>query len=260
MISQTMERSVPYKSSTGFVGESDLLNPPTQPLIASITVPENRYTRQSAVISRETLENANCAVIGTGAIGRQVAIMAGCMGFGKITLYDPDTVDEVNFATQGFPSADLGESKVDSVGRSISIQNPDPKISLVCSRFSVMNSNKAWGDGKNIAFLCVDTITDRAFIHSILKNTKAEWVIDGRMSSETRHIITCAMDDPYYETTLFSQNQAFRGSCTAKSTIYCASAAAADMLSQARKILSGFSPTKDFVYDMFSNSLTINEA
>ena len=218
---------------------------------------ETRYTRQENIIPNKTLADASIAVIGCGAIGRQVAIQAGCMGFGRITLFDSDTVDLVNLAPQGFPSKDIGESKVYSVAHSIREQNEDPIVTVYTSKFSKSLANYPWGNGKNIAFLCVDSITARKNIYEMLQSTCVNWIIDGRMSSEAFRIITVRKDDPYYETTLFAQSEAFRGSCTAKSTIYCACTIAGKMLSSARKILTNFEPTKDMEENLFADELTI---
>ena len=216
-----------------------------------------RYERQDGLIPRKALEAANVAVIGVGAIGRQAAIMAGCMGFGKITLFDPDRVDDVNLAPQGFCPDELGQTKTYAVGHSLRRQNPDLEVVEHPHRFSRALADGCWGEGQNIALVCVDSIRDRKFIHGLLEESKMTFLIDARMAAEALRVISVPRGSEYYATTLFEPSEAFRGSCTAKSTVYCASIAAGIMLSQCRKIVCGFDPTLDLEYNLFAEDFTL---
>ena len=59
------------------------------------------------------------------------------------------------------------------------------------------------------------------------------------MSAEVLRVITACdfQSRKYYPTTLFTAQEAFVGTCTAKTTIYCANIAAGFMLSQFTKYL-----------------------
>ncbi len=77
---------------------------------------------------------------------------------------------------------------------------------------------------------------------------------DGRMSAEVFRILTVdnVLSKAYYPTTLFTEAEAFGGSCTAKSTIYCASIAAGQMISNFTKWLREFPCEKDILYNILT--------
>jgi sulfur carrier protein ThiS adenylyltransferase len=62
--------------------------------------------------------------------------------------------------------------------------------------------------------------------------------------------------DVYYPTTLFAAEQAFAGSCTAKSTVYTASIAAGLMLSQFTRWLRELPVERDVLLNVLSMELT----
>src|ERR1051325_794492 len=74
----------------------------------------DRYQRQSAILPRERLQDCPVAIIGVGAIGRQVALQLAVMGVGPLTLIDHDTVEAVNLGAQGYLDDDLGRPKVEA--------------------------------------------------------------------------------------------------------------------------------------------------
>ena len=77
------------------------------------------------------------------------------------------------------------------------------------------------------------------------------------MSAEVLRIVT-ACDDAgraHYPNTLFSQQQAHAGLCTAKSTIYCANIAAGLMLSQFTRYLRGMPVEADMQLNLLASEL-----
>jgi hypothetical protein len=81
--------------------------------------------------------------------------------------------------------------------------------------------------------------------------------VDGRMSAETMRVLACDQPtlDTFYKTTLFSEDQAYRGSCTAKSTVYTASIAAGLMVSQFTRWLRGLPVDRDITLNLLSAEL-----
>ncbi len=73
-----------------------------------------------------------------------------------------------------------------------------------------------------------------------------------------RILIAC---DPksraHYPTTLFAGEQAYSGSCTAKSTIYCANVAAGLMLAQFTKWLRQLPVDVDITLNLLTSELTV---
>jgi len=86
--------------------------------------------------------------------------------------------------------------------------------------------------------VCVDRIETRRLIWEAVKG-KADFFGDGRMSAEVLRVLTAcdATGRKHYPTTLFAAEEAYAGSCTAKTTIYCANIAAGLMLTQFAKWL-----------------------
>lgn len=72
----------------------------------------NRNLRQRDIIPPERLAACRATVGGVGAIGWQVALQRAAMGIPAQQLIDPDTVETVNLAPQGYLEDDLGRSKV----------------------------------------------------------------------------------------------------------------------------------------------------
>ena len=208
---------------------------------------EERYSRQKDIISLEKLESLNISVIGVGAIGRNVALMLTSIGAKNITLIDFDTVEESNIASQGYLEKDIGSAKVEAAKGSCKEINSEVNITCINDKFK---RNTRVGD---VVFLCVDSITTRKFIWETIQNN-VQLFTDGRMSAEVFRILTVdnVLSKAYYPTTLFTEAEAFGGSCTAKSTIYCASIAAGQMISNFTKWLREFPCEKDILYNILT--------
>ena len=62
----------------------------------------------------------------------------------------------------------------------------------------------------------------------------------------------------HYPTTLFSATEAFAGTCTAKTTIYCANIAAGFMLAQFTKNLRNFPVDADIQLNLLTSEITVS--
>lgn len=191
-----------------------------------------QFSRQADIVPQERINECKATVIGVGAIGRQVALQLTAIGIPHLQLIDFDHVEIHNLATQGYFVNDLTKPKVDATSALCRQMNFDVTVEVVLDRFK-----RATPIG-NCVFCCVDSITARKHIWDAVKD-KVNFFCDGRMSAEVLRIITAC--DPksrtYYPQTLFAQEQAQAGPCTAKSTIYCANIAAGFMLAQFTKHL-----------------------
>lgn len=212
-----------------------------------------RYSRQADIVPRQRILECKATVIGVGAIGRQVALQLTAIGVQSLQLIDYDVVDITNLATQGYLQDDLGRLKVEATAAFCQKMNPDIGIEVVNDRF---NRRQTIG---NSVFCCVDSITARGHIWKNIKDT-AGFYCDGRMSAEVLRIIT-AFDDPsrkHYPNTLFSQEQAQAGPCTAKSTIYCANIAAGLMLVQFTKYLRRLPIDGDIQINLLASEMYVS--
>ena len=211
---------------------------------------EERYSRQSSLVPAERLAELTIAVVGVGAIGRQVALQLAAVGAQNLNLVDHDIVEESNIASQGYWEDDLGELKVIATANACHRINSNMMIRAFDNRF---RNRQALGD---VIFCCVDSIKTRKRIWES-RQAQRSFFVDGRMAAEVIRVIAIDMaseeDCAYYPTTLFAADEAYEASCTAKSTIYCANMAAAMMVSQFTKWL------RRFVYeiDMRMNLLSM---
>lgn len=214
---------------------------------------EERFSRQKKIVPLEKLSNFSAPmVIGVGAIGRNVAIQLAAIGVNEITLVDFDSVEESNIASQGYCEQDLGLLKVEATLRACKAINSNIEINVINGKFKRSM-------GSDIIFACVDSISVREFIWKSVHD-KTKLFVDARMAAEVFRIITVenAMGKFYYPSTLFAEEEAFVGACTAKSTIYCASIAAGFMIQTLTKWLREYPNDLDVTYNLLGNDLIVN--
>ncbi len=211
---------------------------------------ENRDIRQRELVPSEKLSDTKVTVVGVGAIGRQVALQLAAIGIPTIQLIDFDNVNIENLAPQGFFESDIGRPKVDAVTDMCRLTNPIIEVTTANEKF---RSTQFIGGA---FFCCVDSIETRRHIFNIIKG-RANLFVDGRMAAEYLRVLTVYDDASreYYPTTLFSSAEAYRGSCTAKTTIYCANIAAGMMVSQFAQWLRGCDIDKDIYLNLLTNEM-----
>lgn len=210
----------------------------------------DRDIRQRGLVSPEKLSQIKVTVIGVGAIGRQCALQLAAIGAPRLQLIDFDTVEPPNLAAQGFYESDLGHPKVEATADICREINSEIAVSTANQKF---RSTQFTG---GVCFCCVDKIETRRSIFNTIRQRADLW-IDGRMSAEYLRILT-AYDDAskeYYPTTLFAAAEAYQGSCTAKTTIYCANIAAGIMVAQFAQWLRGCDIDKDIDLNLLTNDM-----
>jgi hypothetical protein len=215
---------------------------------------EERYSRQQDIVPPERLAACQATVIGVGAVGRQVALQLTALGIPYLQLVDFDAVETSNLASQGYLEEDLGKLKVEAAAALCKRVNSNANIVPVAERF-----RRSLEIG-NAVFVCVDKIDVRRLIWEAVRNT-ASFYVDGRMSAEVLRILTTC--DPrshrHYPTTLFRSEEAFVGTCTAKTTIYCANIAAGLMIAQFTKYLRQLPVEPDIQLNLLASELSIPE-
>ena len=202
--------------------------PPQDPLPNGHGIEQSdRDPRQRDTLPPDALAGSRCTVIGVGAIGRQVALQLAAIGVPWLQLIDFDTVEAVNLAPQGYLQDDLGRPKVQATADLCQQINPRLETHTIHDRY-----RRSTPIGESV-FACVDRIEVRRVIFESVQ-THAGFFCDGRMSAEVVRVLACntQADWSYYPRTLFAADQAFRGSCTAQSTIFTANIAAGLMLEQ----------------------------
>jgi hypothetical protein len=212
----------------------------------------DRYSRQQDIVPPDRLALCKATVIGVGAIGRQVALQLAAMGIPWLQLVDFDVVEASNLASQGYLQDDLDRPKVQATGDLCHQTNHGLEVHEVTDRF-----RRSMEIG-NVIFTCVDKIDIRRLIWEAVKD-KADFFGDGRMSAEVLRVLTAcdAVSRKHYPTTLFAAEEAYAGTCTAKSTIFCANIAAGFMVSQFAKYLRRLPIDPDIQINLLSNEMTV---
>lgn len=200
-----------------------------------------RTSRYDTLIPMDRLCSYDHVVVGVGAIGRQVALLLAAMGIEKLVIIDPDTVEEANMGAQGYRPDQVRQLKVVAMTEDLRAINPELRVEPHNRKFEPGDT-----DNRCIVYACADSMDCRKQIY-----TSAQWalMIDARMAAEYCEVHIIDPDDKgWYRGTLFSQEEAYQDSCTAKSTYYCASLAASIMVAQVSKWIRGI-PT-DHTFEM----------
>jgi sulfur carrier protein ThiS adenylyltransferase len=184
------------------------------------------------------------------------------MGVTKLALFDFDEVDETNICTQGYKESQMGEKKVLVMKGAVEDINSEAQVGAMCVKFTEtslpfftkIQKRFKWDKPIETVFCCVDSITARERIFEAVKDD-CKFFVDGRMTAESLRVLTVTDDKEYYPTTIFPQEEAMGGTCTAKSTIYCANIAAGMMCSQYTKYLRGFVLSQDLLLNIFGEVL-----
>jgi sulfur carrier protein ThiS adenylyltransferase len=224
----------------------------------------DRDLRQRDLVAPEKLATCRAVVVGVGAIGHQVALQLAAIGLLQVDLFDHDTVEAVNLAPQGYFPADLGQAKVDATAALCLQIHPAIQIMRHPERFTraspklLASLERPQRSERLIVFCCVDSIGTRRLVWEALRD-RASFFVDGRMSAEVIRVLACGNPscDVHYASTLFEPQQAYIGSCTAKSTIYTASIAAGLMLSQFTRWLRGLPVDQDLSLNLLTSELSV---
>ena len=214
-----------------------------------------RDLRQRDIVPPDRLAACQASVIGVGAIGRQVALQLAAIGVPRLQLIDPQIVEPVNLAAQGYLEEDLGQPKAEATARLCARMNSQIAVDPVIGRF-----RRSLAEVGNEIFCCVDSIETRRLIWRAVKEQVILFV-DGRMSAETIRVLTAA-DEPsrrHYATTFFAGREAFQGACTARSTIFTANIAAGLMIEQFTRHLRQLPLDADLQLNLLTSELTVTE-
>jgi sulfur carrier protein ThiS adenylyltransferase len=219
----------------------------------------DRDLRQRDLVPPARLAACHAIVIGTGSIGRQVALQLASTGVPAMTVYDPDTVGVENLAVQGFWETDLGRRKVDAVANVCHQQCPRLGLHAVPRRFGRSDPRRWPADCDLVVFACVDSIDGRRLVWESVKE-RAAFFADGRMGGEVIRVLASGRPatDDRYAATLFAASEAHGGRCTAKSTLYAASIAAGLMIAQFARWLRGFDVFPDQTLNLLAAELAVS--
>ena len=211
----------------------------------------HRFERQADLVPQSRLQELIVTVIGVGAIGRQVALQLAAIGIRRLQLIDFDHVEATNVTTQGYRTADIGQSKVSATTNDVRQIDATVEVESVEDRF---RPKQQIGEA---VFCCVDSISARSAIWKAVAPTCHFWS-DGRMLGEVMRVLTVtdSSDRDHYATTLFDQTEAEPGRCTARSTIYTANIAAGLMLHQFARWLRSQPVDRDLTLNLLASEFS----
>jgi molybdopterin-synthase adenylyltransferase len=124
---------------------------------------EDRFARQRLIggWDQAALASATVVVVGTGALGNEVAKNLALAGVGRLLLCDPDVVDETNLSRAAlFTPEDIGRPKVDAARRSLSRLAPNVAIDV---RREILTSGIGLGElaDADVVVGCLDSVRAR---------------------------------------------------------------------------------------------------
>src|SRR3990167_5115543 len=130
--------------------------------------------RHSELYDPADYAEKHVALIGVGTIGSHLALTLARMQV-PFTMYDPDTIEAHNIATQAYTKRDIGAYKVDAIAR----QCEDIGVEGVEAHREVFRATTA-----DIIVSCVDSIDARREIARAIVETDHRPIIDGRVGAE----------------------------------------------------------------------------
>ncbi len=201
------------------------------------TTAPDTHSRGAALLNWEGLQNKHVAVAGCGAVGRQLCLQLASAGQRRVTVFDHDTVEDVNLGPQGWSPESVGTAKVEALHADLALHWTPTQFfdwTFQARRFPIQQEEGM--DDVDAIFFCVDSIAVRQTLyeawHPVLRDRGA--LFDVRVAGEIMRLVSCCdeLSWDYYAGTLFEPEQAMPVSCTSKMTIHLASLAAALQVQQ----------------------------
>lgn len=125
-----------------------------------------RFSRQILmprfdIAGQQSLKSARIVVVGAGGLGCPVALYLGAAGVGHITLVDDDVIELANLQRQiAFETAQIGESKAETLAARVRSINPEVSISVINRRLELDDFAREVGEA-SLALDCSDNFATR---------------------------------------------------------------------------------------------------
>jgi molybdopterin-synthase adenylyltransferase len=214
----------------------------------------DRFSRQTNLVP-DKIQTAKIAVIGAGAVGRNLCLSLASMGAKNVIVVDFDTIEPTNITTQGYNANSVGQSKADVLVESMYLLDyeDDANYRAIVKPWS---ANIGKEHKPEIVFSCVDRMDARKAIFNFCLKNEVQLFIDGRMQGENLRFITVNVSNmEYYPSTLFTDEEAYQGRCTQRSSIYSASILANSMVHQFTRHLRNIPTERDMMINLLSSEM-----
>lgn len=196
-------------------------------MTAVIEATENQrlsFMRQADWFDPADHPHAQATLLGVGGIGSPTAWALAKLGIGKLTLIDPDNVERQNVPNQMYGPSDVGDPKVHSMHGYLS--DHPTEVEAYVSRIT----DEGWEgepvpDLRGIVIAGPDNMQARSDLwHQAVKmNLHVPLLLDARMGGQNILLYAVNPLDPddiaYYESKLYSDEEARDAPCTAAAVI-----------------------------------------
>lgn len=203
--------------------------------------------RHSAIYDPSEYADKRVALIGVGTIGSHLALTLARMQI-PFTMYDHDTIEEHNLATQAYTRKDIGRYKVDAIAS----QCAEIGVEVGNAATAAMKYDTDIQERPDIIVSCVDSIEARKEIaQAIIISAHAVPIIDGRVGAEQVEVY-CYPDALSWLNGL--PEQADTDPCGARFTAYTANICAGLMANNIKRMLLGQNVQGRILYDAASST------
>jgi len=210
-------------------------------------------TRQADIIPLSNL-GQKVVIIGAGAIGSHTALALARMGFGNLHVWDYDIVSEENMNNQGYNINQINVPKVEALA--CNIRNA---IGFSITTINDVFTSNSESLHDSIVISAVDSMKVRKTIWKAVKKSTARMFIDPRMGAESALLYVRRKDEvESYEATLYTDDEAIREPCTAKSTIYCANLLSGLVVKAVKAVVMGDNYTRTVQWKLKDNGINIH--
>lgn len=131
-----------------------------------------RYEKNQSILDPEEqaiLLTKRVAVVGLGGLGGYAAGELARLGFGYLTLIDPDRFVESNLNRQLFATTQtLGKLKVEVTREALRAINPEVVIQIYPLRLDMQNGSQLL-DGAELVLDCLDSVRDRLVLGQVCR-------------------------------------------------------------------------------------------
>ena len=213
-----------------------------------------RYSRQDGIVPQQALESQKIAIIGVGAVGREVGRTLSCNGAKDVTIFDFDTVEEHNCTTQGYHDADIGRAKVECTAEEMLRLNKTIQVTAVNDRWRPSKDKKF-----DAAFFCVDSLSMREKLFNWFSKS-TEFIADSRIGGEQIRLVSASDKSSrlHYPTTISADVDAYADGCHISMVKHSANIAASLLVQKYIMFLKGMDILyPDSLFNLMSYEITI---
>lgn len=204
--------------------------------------------RHADIHDPESYKDKRVAIIGVGTIGSHLAHTLARMQV-PLDLYDDDSIEPHNLATQTYGLADLGRSKVNTVIDQILTFGSDTEHRGWTEKYAMQ-------EPADIVVSAVDSLTARASIaNQLIEANYSGPIVDGRVGREQVEVYTFLTPQDWLDQL---PEEGDEDPCGARFTAYTANVAAGLMANNVKRLLMGQKAPGRIIYDA-ATSIFIKE-